>query len=338
MHIFHLIASVHFMYLLKRSHCLLQFFFYEIFSTIFFSFFLHLSFFGVQVKYTFAYAVKEDEGRTRTHTHTIAFFFYMAHAFDNRNFIPGKQQISHPSARSDITKTLWERSNHPSPSYDETVSSKTLNNHQNSKSFNDSSYRQRQPSITGNNHITFYFQVETYRCQICLDDYVTLPKENHNSDTKPPPPARIPRITAITNNNYISRANILPPNGMKTNTTYLNSTQLYITQPSSQDNPPPPPPRHPLHPLNPPAIPPRNTSTTCQKNSVTIPDFNSPQSPKTIYRSPAISPTVKRNDLEHRFNSLSIDNHHNEDTTTGDYFGIFLLIHKDKICCFFFIR
>jgi len=80
----------------------------------------------------------------------------MAYAFDNQNFIPGKQQILHsvvpPSVRTDITNNRWERSssprsNHlPSSSYEEIV------NPQNSKSssFNDSSYRQRRQPTTSN--------------------------------------------------------------------------------------------------------------------------------------------------------------------------------------------
>jgi len=141
-------------------------------------------------------------------------------------------------------------------------------------------------------------------------------------------------MTSTTNNNYIRRPNILSQyssNGMKTNTTYLTTTQLYITQPSSEDPPPPPPP--PRYPLHPPAIPPRNSPTSYQKNSITIPDFNSSVSPKTIYRSPVVSSSsVERTDLndhnilEHRLNSLSIDNnHHIQDTTNGstvgEYFG-----------------
>jgi hypothetical protein len=93
----------------------------------------------------------------------------MAHAFDNRNFIPGKQQtfysVDSPSlSRRDIKSDPWERSsssqlssrsNHLSPSYEETVFNKALANPQNSKSStsNDSSYRQRQQPVTGINHI-----------------------------------------------------------------------------------------------------------------------------------------------------------------------------------------
>jgi hypothetical protein len=78
----------------------------------------------------------------------------MAHAFDNRNIVSNKQQtfysIDSPSlSRRDIKFDLWERSsspklssrsNHPPPSYEETVNA------------NDSSYRQRQQLVTGINH------------------------------------------------------------------------------------------------------------------------------------------------------------------------------------------
>ncbi len=103
---------------------------------------------------------------------------------------------------------------------------------------------------------------------------------------------------------------------MKTSTTYLNTTQLYISQPSPRDQPPPPPPRYPLQP---PAIPPRSSPLCHQTNSTTIPDFNASASPKPtsqlIYHSPVVTSTAKRNDildphtLERRFHSLALDNH-----------------------------
>jgi hypothetical protein len=144
----------------------------------------------------------------------------------------------------------------------------------------------------------------------------------------------MPRLTTTTNNNYIRRTNIpsqCSPDGMKTNTTYLNTTQLYISQPSSRDSPPPPPPP-PRYPLHAPAIPPRNLSTGYQKNSITIPDFNSSTTSNTLYRSPVISSTIKKHDhndhhsLEHRFNSFSIDSNHPirdslNGSTVGEYFG-----------------
>ena len=84
----------------------------------------------------------------------------MAHAFDNRNFIPGKQQtfysVVSPSSRPDITNVLWEASsplpsprilssstsspqsspkpNHPPPTYEESVFNKALANRHNSRS------------------------------------------------------------------------------------------------------------------------------------------------------------------------------------------------------------
>ncbi|CAF1223129.1 unnamed protein product [Adineta steineri] len=221
----------------------------------------------------------------------------MAHAFDNRNSIPNNQQntfhnIKLPLSQTDITNTLLTRSsspqsNHRPPSYEESVFYKTIPTHQ------------KQQSIS--------------------NDYSPCQTENHGSDTKPPPPVRIPRLTSITNNNYVRRTNILPQyssNGIKTHTTYLNSTQVYITQPLlSQDPPPPPPPRYPLQP---PAIPPRNSSTINQKNSVIIPDFNSSNSPKTVYRS-----TDHRNDLEQQIDSIPTDDNRviTNDSITGEYFG-----------------
>jgi len=56
------------------------------------------------------------------------------------------------------------------------------------------------------------------------------------------------------------------PNGMKTSTTYLNTTQLHITHASNHDQPPPRPP--PRYPLQPPAIPPRNSPLTQHRNSI----------------------------------------------------------------------
>jgi hypothetical protein len=160
--------------------------------------------------------------------------------------------------------------------------------------------------------------------------YYSLVSPHRSSDTKPPPPARMPKIPATTPNNYIRRTNALPqysPNGMKTSTTYLNTTQLYITQPSRDLPPPPPPPRYPLHP---PAIPPRGSPVCYQTNSITIPDFNSSASPKAtnqmIYRSPVISSTVNSHTLERQFNSLSIGNNHHHEATNGstirEYLGM----------------
>jgi len=83
----------------------------------------------------------------------------MAHAFDNRNFIPGKQQTfysvvsptSSSASRPDATNVLWEASslspklasaspqaspkpNHPPPSYEESIFTKALANRHNSRS------------------------------------------------------------------------------------------------------------------------------------------------------------------------------------------------------------
>ncbi|UJR10662.1 hypothetical protein I4U23_014857 [Adineta vaga] len=82
----------------------------------------------------------------------------MAHAFDNRNFIPGKQQTFYslvsPSSRPDITNVLWEASsssspsprissaspqaspkpNHPPPTYEESIFNKALANRHSSRS------------------------------------------------------------------------------------------------------------------------------------------------------------------------------------------------------------
>jgi hypothetical protein len=99
------------------------------------------------------------------------------------------------------------------------------------------------------------------------------------------------RVISTTNDGYIQRAAVPFPDAstkLKMNTTYLNSTQLYISQPSRDAPPPPPPPRQPLQP---PAIPPRNPLSSSQKSSILIPDFNSSPLIKTttqaIYRSPA---------------------------------------------------
>ena len=165
--------------------------------------------------------------------------------------------------------------------------------------------------------------------QYNLEEYYSFVSPHRSSDTKPPPPARMPKVSSTINNNSIHRTNILPqysPNGMKTSTTYLNTTQLYITQPLSRDRPkPPPPPPPPRYPLHPPAIPPRSSPGRRQLSSVMISNLNSSTSPKptnqVIYRSPIPSSTVKPNDivdthtLEHQFNSLKIQHKHKHETT-----------------------
>lgn len=159
-----------------------------------------------------------------------------------------------------------------------------------------------------------------------LDNYIPVTSDDHFNETKPPPPARIPRMisTSNTNNNSIRRTNILSQystNGMKSQTTYLNTTQLYISEPSSSsrnDSPPPLPP--PRHPLSPPVIPPRNPIISSQKNSITIPDFNSASSSKMIYRSPVQSSTSSP--IESNNSPLIIDTNSSvRDATIGEYFG-----------------
>jgi len=262
----------------------------------------------------------------------------MAHAFDNRNFIPGKQQtfysvVSPSSSRPDITNVLWEASstspkiqsspqsspkpNHPPPSYEESIFTKALANHHNSRSSLHSPslrYYSNSPNPTTSPLVSYSLpstpndshQYQRQQSSIS-EEYYSFISPHRSSDTKPPPPARIPKTT---HNNSIHHTNALPqysPNGMKTNTTYLNTTQLYITQSS----PPPPPPPPPRYPLQPPAIPPRS-SPIC--NSVTIPDFNSSPKPtnQMIYRSPVVSSTAKVQTLERQFNSLAINNNHRE--------------------------
>ncbi|CAF1058160.1 unnamed protein product [Rotaria sordida] len=281
----------------------------------------------------------------------------MAHTFDNRNFIPGKQQtfysVVSPSSRPDITNVLWETSssssptqsspkpNHAPPSYEESIFNKALANRQNSRSslhspsfhYYSNHQQQNSPNPTITPFISYSLPStpnDSIHCsrqqQSTTEGYYSFVSPHRSSDTKPPPPARMPKVSSTINNNSLQRTNILPqfsPSGMKTSTTYLNSTQLYITQSSPRD-PPPPPPRYPLQP---PAIPPRGSPICHQTNSVIIPDFNSSASPKPtnqmIYRSPVISSTVKRNDivnshiLEHQFNSLSINNNHRHETING---------------------
>ncbi|CAF3391325.1 unnamed protein product [Rotaria sp. Silwood1] len=304
----------------------------------------------------------------------------MAHAFDNRNFIPGKQQtfysVVSPTSRPDITNVLWETSsspriqssssssppqsspkpNHPPPSYEESIFNKALANRQNSRSslhspsvhYYSNHQQQNSPNrtitpfisysspSTPNDSIHYQRQQQSTKGRKKIvsmihlyiiyysEGYYSFVSPHRSSDTKPPPPARMPKVSSTINNNSLHQTNILPqfsPSGMKTSTTYLNTTQLYITQSSSRDPPPPPPPRYPLQP---PAIPPRGSPICNQSNSVVIPDFNSSASPKPtnqmIYRSPVISSTARRNDiidshtLEHQFNSLSINNNHKHET------------------------
>jgi hypothetical protein len=271
----------------------------------------------------------------------------MAHAFDNRNFIPGKQQtfysVVSPSSRPDTTNVLWEASspsprilstspqsspkpNHPPPSYEESVFNKALANRHNSRSSLHSPsfhhYPTTSPLISYSLPST---PNDSHQYQKHLEGYHSFVSPHRSSDTKPPPPARMPKASPATHNNSHHRSNVPPqysPNGMKTSTTYLNTTQLYITQSSPRDPPPPPPPRYPLQP---PAIPPRSSPICHQTNS----NFNSSStaSPKPtsqmVYRSPVVTSTAKRNDiidpqiLERQFHSLVIDNNRNREYSIG---------------------
>lgn len=149
------------------------------------------------------------------------------------------------------------------------------------------------------------------------------------------------RITSTTNNHYLQRPNVSfspppppPPatttttnnNGFRMNTTYLNSTQLYISQPaedhlrpmSSSSSPPPPPP--PRQPLKTPVVLLRTSPTLNQRNSIMIPDFNSSPSSNSsrtqaIYRSPVPSSTSQENGFPDLTNGSTTT------TTVGEYFG-----------------
>lgn len=138
----------------------------------------------------------------------------------------------------------------------------------------------------------------------------------------------MPRIMPATNNNYVHHRNVPSPSlsnetKTKTNTTYLNTTKLYIAQQSPQDV------SSSQYPPEPPPVPLRNPVNSNKKNSITIPNFNSSTSEKTIYRSPAITPTLNNSDdncLENKFSSLAIDNNdHSQETTNEstirEYFG-----------------
>jgi hypothetical protein len=286
----------------------------------------------------------------------------MAHAFDNRNFIPGKQQtfysVVSPSSRPDITNVLWEASspspprilstspqsspkpNHPPPSYEESIFNKALANRQNSRSsLHSPSFRHysNSPNPTTSPLVSYSLpstpndshHYQRQQQPTISDGYYSFVSPHRSSDTKPPPPARMPKVPPPTHNNSLHRSNVPPqysPNGMKTSTTYLNTTQLYITQSSPRDPPPPPPPRYPLQP---PAIPPRSSPICHQTNSVSILDFNSSSAPspkptnQMVYRSPVVTSTAKRNDiiqsqtLERQFNSLVINNNHNREYSIG---------------------
>lgn len=282
----------------------------------------------------------------------------MAHAFDNRNFIPGKQQTFYsavsPTSRPDVTNVLWEASspsprmsnaspqaspkpNHPPPSYEESVFTKALaNRHHSRSSLHSPSFRYYPNSP---NPLASYSLPSTpndshqysRQAPIISEGYQSFVSPHRSSDTKPPPPARMPKNPPQYS-----------PSGMKTSTTYLNTTQLYISQPSTRDPPPPPPPP-PRYPLQPPAIPPRSSPICHQTSSVTVSDFNrSAPSPKptsqTISRTPVITSTAKRNDvldcqssLERQFHSLALDR--NRDYSIGQCRKCHELItNRDEAC------
>ena len=127
---------------------------------------------------------------------------------------------------------------------------------------------------------------------------------------KPPPTNRNSRMTSTTNNNYVRRPTFLPQspsNGLKMNTTYLNTTQLYISQPSGNGSF-----------SAPPSIPPRNLSGSNMRNSIIIPNFNEPIDSTTsvtqeIYRSPVQSSCIVP---DHTHSSLI-----NNENSSGEYFG-----------------
>lgn len=283
----------------------------------------------------------------------------MAHAFDNRNFIPGKQQtfysvVSPSSSRPDVTNVLWEASslspklntsspqaspkpNHPPPSYEESVFNKALASRHHSRSSLHSPtvrYYSNSPNAAPTSPLVSYSfpstpndshqyqrqqqQQQHHHVPTMSENYYSFVSPNRSSDTKPPPPARMPKPPPP--NHSTPPPPQYSPSGMKTSTTYLNTTQLYITQTSSHDQPPVPPPRPPpRYPLQPPAIPPRNSPLTQQRNSINN-SFSSPKPiSQTVYRSPIISSTAKRNELPdpqtlaQQFNSMSIENQENNE-------------------------
>jgi hypothetical protein len=91
----------------------------------------------------------------------------MAHAFDNRNFVPNKQQtfcsITSPSISSSSSPRSSPKPNHPPPSYEESVFNKALTNHHHhlSSTSNDSTYCQRQQPVTGKNHAYSHYSLST---------------------------------------------------------------------------------------------------------------------------------------------------------------------------------
>ena len=130
------------------------------------------------------------------------------------------------------------------------------------------------------------------------------------------------KVISTTNDSYIQRPAVPFSDAstkLKMNTTYLNSTQLYISQPSRDAPPPPPPPRQPLQP---PAIPPRNLSNSSQTSSILIADFNASPSIKAasqaIYRVPADELNGTGRPLHPGYSSATADNHSDSSELSND--------------------
>ena len=149
-----------------------------------------------------------------------------------------------------------------------------------------------------------------------LGKYFKSSSENCHPDAKPPLLAGMSHTISTANNNYIGRTDSLSQNSsneIKTRTTYLNATKLYIAEPLSRDNSSP---HCSIHSSTFPLA-------TNQKNSVTIPNFNSSISTKTTCQ----PPTVKQNRfVGDQVNSFSFDNDHHSreitnESTVGEYFG-----------------
>lgn len=193
----------------------------------------------------------------------------MAHAFDNRNFIPIKQ-----------------------PTFHRVVS-----------------------PLRSNAGQTVNPQYQTYSTPLTIE-YPNRGRTETDgemfSDTKPPAINRIARMTSTTNNNYIRRPTLPSTpitNGLTMNTTYLNTTQLYISQPV----------QHQLVSSSPMTLL-QNTSEANQRNSITIPDFNSspcssPVLGQAIYRSPVPSSVVTHH------HQVVDDRRQSLEETTREYFG-----------------
>ena len=206
---------------------------------------------------------------TRTHTDRRLEIRSMAHAFDNRNFIPIKQ-----------------------PTFRRVVSPLRSNG------------GQSDPTVNP--------QYQTYSTPLTIE-YPNRGRTEMFSDMKPPAINRIARMTSTTNNNYIRRPTIQSTpisNGLTMNTTYLNTTQLYISQPVQ-----------PQLVSSSPMTLLQNTSEANQRNSITIPDFNSspcssPVLGQAIYRSPVPSSSF----VAHHHQVVD-DRRLSLEETTREYFG-----------------